>query len=31
MDYDDDACMNRFIDGQTTRATALFDQLRAGK
>jgi hypothetical protein len=31
MDYSDDACMDRFTAGQTTRATALFDQLRAGK
>ncbi|KAI5362483.1 Putative peptidase M43, pregnancy-associated plasma-A [Septoria linicola] len=31
MDYSDDSCLDRFTAGQTTRATALFDQLRAGR
>jgi hypothetical protein len=31
MDYSYDSCMDRFSTGQVTRATALFDQLRAGK
>jgi hypothetical protein len=31
MDYSDDSCLDRFTAGQVTRATSLFDQLRAGK